>query len=98
MVGGHEEILNVVIFNGLHALDALAAPVLALEIVHIHALDVSQMGHGNDRVLIRDQILHAHIIVVPDGGTAVVPVFVGDDLNFFFYHSEKLLLIRKDCL
>ena len=31
----------------LHSLDSLAAAVLALEIVHGHALDISEIRHGN---------------------------------------------------
>lgn len=52
MVGGHEQVLDIILLNGLHPLDALASAVLASEIIHIHTLDVPQMGHGNDGVLV----------------------------------------------
>ena len=55
MVGGHEKVLDIILLNGLHALDSLAASVLAPEIIYIHTLDVAQMGHGNDGVLVRNQ-------------------------------------------
>ena len=38
--GGHHQILDVILIDGLHALDTLAAAVLALEIVGGHTLDV----------------------------------------------------------
>ena len=33
MIGGHQKVLNEILLNGLHSLDPLAAPVLALEVV-----------------------------------------------------------------
>ena len=41
VVGGHQKVLNVVLLDGLHPLDALSAAVLGPEIVHVHALDVT---------------------------------------------------------
>lgn len=38
--GGHHQILDVILIDGLHALDTLAAAVLALEIVGGHTLNV----------------------------------------------------------
>ena len=41
MGGGHQHIFNIVVVNGLHALDTLAAPVLGFEVIHCHTLDVA---------------------------------------------------------
>ena len=53
----HKQLLDVVIIDRLHPLDALAAAVLAPEIIRRHALDISKMCHRDDDILIRDQIL-----------------------------------------
>ena len=98
MVGGHEKVLDIVLLNGLHALDSLAASVLAPEIIYIHTLDVAQMGHGNDGVLVRNQVLHGHIIVISNGCAAVIPIFIRDNHNFIPDNGKELLLIRKNCL
>ena len=98
MVGGHEQILDIVFLNGLHSLDALAAAVLASEIVHIHPLDVSKMGHGNHRILIRNQIFHGYIVIVSNGSTPVIPVFIRDDLDFLLDYGQELFHICQDCL
>ena len=52
MVRGHEKILDEVLIDRLHSLDPLAAAVLALEIVHGHSLDVAEICHGNNSVII----------------------------------------------
>ena len=98
VVGGHEKVLNIVLLNGLHPLDALAAAVLASEIVHIHPLDISQMGHGNHRILIRNQVFHGYVVVISNGRTPVIPVFVRDNLDFLLDYGQKLFHICQDCL
>ena len=95
MVGGHEKVLDIVLLNGLHALDSLAASVLAPEIIYIHTLDVAQMGHG---VLVRNQVLHGHIIVISNGCAAVLRVFIRDNHDLIPDNGKELLLIRKNCL
>ncbi len=98
MVGGHEKVLNIVLLNGLHALDSLTSPVLAPEIIHVHALDITQMGHSNDGILVRNQVLHGHIVVISNGRAAVIPVFIRDDHDLVPDNGKQLLLICKDCL
>ena len=41
VVGSHKKVLNIVLLNGLHSLDALSATVLASEIVYVHTLDIT---------------------------------------------------------
>ena len=64
----------------------------------LHTLDVAQMGHGNDGVLVRNQVLHGHIIVISNGCAAVIPIFIRDNHNFIPDNGKELLLIRKNCL
>lgn len=46
VVLGQDQILDIVLIDGLHALDSFAATVLALEIVLGHSLDIAKLGHG----------------------------------------------------
>ena len=52
MVLGQNQILDIVLIDGLHTLDSFAATVLALEIVLGHSLDVAKFGHGNDSLIV----------------------------------------------
>ena len=75
MVGGHQKIFNVIFFNGLHSLDSFSAAVLVLKIVHRHSLDIAEICHGNDRVVVGNQILDRHIVVKTDLCSSVIPIF-----------------------
>ena len=55
MVGSsHHQILNVILIDGLHTLDSLAATVLAFEIIRGHTLDITKFCHGYNRIFNRD--------------------------------------------
>ena len=99
MVRGHEQILDVIVLQGLHALDTLAATVLILEIIKSHTLDVALLGHSDNGILIGDDILHGNIVLVKaDGCTSRIPVLGADSLNLISYYTEQDLLVAEDCL
>ena len=100
MVGsGHHQILNVILIDGLHTLDSLAATVLAFEIIRGHTLDITQIGHGNNHVLLRNQILHGQIkFVKADAGPAIVAVFICNYGNLFLDDAQQLFLICQNSL
>ena len=86
----HEKVLNIILLNGLHSLDALAAPVLGLEIIHRHALDIAKTGHGNYGIIPRNQILHIDIInVKSDLTSSVITVLFSSNHHFLFDHAKK---------
>ena len=101
MVIRHQQVFDVILIQRLHALDALAAAVLTLEVVHAHALDVAEIRHGDHGRLIRNQILHgkfAFLIVVADLCAAVIAVLLADDQDLLLDDKEELLLIGQDSL
>ena len=99
MGGGHQQIGDEIVLNGLHALDSLTASVLGLEIVHGHPFDISEVCHGDDGVLPGNHVLHADIhFVIADLASSVVAVFDGDDGDLLPDHAEQQLFIREDRL
>ena len=99
MGGSHKQIRNEILFNGLHPLDPLASAVLGFKIINCHTLDITQIGHGNYRIIPGDHILHGNIILVKtDTASSVIPVFIRDNHDFIPDNGKELLLIRKDCL
>ena len=52
MVLGQDQILDIILIDGLHTLDSFAAAVLALEIVLGHSLDIAKLSHGNDGLIV----------------------------------------------
>ena len=54
------------------------------------------MGHGDDCIIIGDQVLHGHIIIISDAGLSIVPILIGDHLDLFFDHHQQLFLICQD--
>ena len=98
MRSGHHQFFDIIILQGLHAFDTLAAPVLAAEIIDGHSLDITKFRHGYNRVFPGDHILHGNIVgVKTDSGSSVVPVFLGNGEDLFPDHSEKEIPVRKDC-
>ena len=87
VIGGHQKVLDEVLLDGLHSLDPLAAPVLALEVVHGHPLDIAQVGHGDHCVVVGDQILHGNVVIKADLCPAVIPVFVRDHQKLLPDHA-----------
>ena len=95
----HQKFLDVIVIDGLHSLDSLSSAVLRTEIIKAHALNVSELGHGNDGIGNRNQILHGNIIFVKTNGcSSVIPVFVGNQKNLLTDNAEQLFLVGKNCL
>ena len=60
------------------------------------ALDVSEAGHCDDRILLRDQILVRKIgIIKTDPGPPLITVFIGYLKYFRLDHAEKQFFICK---
>ena len=94
---GHEDLFNEIFLQRLHALDSLAAPVLAPEIIHGHTLDIAKVRHGDDRVADRNEILHADIkFIIADLCPAVVSIFIRNEQNLLPDYSQKFFLVCKD--
>ena len=92
-----QQILNVILINRLHSADSLSTTVLTAEIIHTHALNVSELRDCDNSVLIRDQILHRHVkLVKSDRGLSVIAVFLRDRKNLLADHAEQFLLICED--
>ena len=100
MMGGrHKQILDVIILQCLHTLDALASAVLALEVVRSHSLNISKFGHCDHCILSRNQILCRNIVyIISDRSLSVVSVFLCNCKNFFPNHAKKKTSVRKDSL
>ena len=82
----HQQFFYVVILQRLHSLDALAASVLALEVVQCHALDVAKLRHRDDHVAHpgSDPPVEISYSSQLDASSAVIAVLVADDLEFPF--------------
>ena len=94
---GHEQLLDIIVLDGLHALDSLAAPVLGTEVVRGHPLDIAKLCHGDDGVYPRDHILSGNIkLVIADSGAAVVAIFVSDLLDLIPHDTQQHLAVRQD--
>ena len=93
----HQQILHIVFFQGLHSLDSLAAPVLGLEGVLGHPLDISKLGHGDHHVLPWDQVFHGNVVLVKSNGSAaLVAIFFLDGKDLFLNHPKQKLTVRQD--
>lgn len=87
---GHEDLFNKIFIQCLHTFNALAAAVLAAEIIYGHTFDISQMSHGNDRITDRNQIFHTQIkLIITNLGSPVISVFIRDQHNFLADHTES---------
>ncbi len=97
--GRHHHLGDIVVLDGLHALDALAAAVLALEVIHVHALDVAKLGEGDNGVGHGDEVLHGDVILVKaDGRAAIIAVLCRNGKNLLLDDGKQTLLVGKDCL
>ena len=97
MGGGHQQILDIVVLDGLHSLDALAAPVLGFEVVHRHALDVPHIRQGDYCILPGDQVLHGEIcLVIAYLAAPVIAVFVGNFHDFLLDDPQQQFLVRQN--
>ena len=93
----HQKLLDVVVLDGLHALDSLAAAVLAAEVVNGHTFDIAQFRHGDDGILARNQILHGEIVLIKaNGSSSVIAVFFGYGQNLPADNAKKHLAVCED--
>ena len=93
----HQKLLDIIILNGLHALDSLAAAVLAAEVVNCHTFDITQFCHGDDGILARNQILHGEIVLIKaNGSSSVIAVFFGYGQNLPADNAKKYLAVCED--
>ena len=78
---------------------ASSAAVLHTEIVHGHALDVTELGRGNDHALVRNHIFHGNIRRIEDNlRLSFVAVFILDDEQLVLNNAKKQILVCQDCL
>ena len=100
MVGrSHKHIFNIVFFDGLHSLNALAATMLCLEIIYSHTLNIAKVSNGNYGIFIRNQVFISEIVHVnADGSSSVIAVLVTNHTDFLLDNAKKYLFIRKNQL
>src|SRR5699024_3389936 len=85
-----EQLSYEIVFQSLHALDSFSSALLALECIHTHPLDISEIRHCNNYVFSRDEIFHGNVIfVISDPRSSVISVFFGNNKNLFTYHTEE---------
>ena len=72
--------------------------VLILEVIHTHAFDIPKLCHCHNSSLIRDQILHGHIIFIKaDRSLSVISVFAGYYQNLLPDYAKKFLFVSQNC-
>ena len=80
-------------------LHAAAAPALGPEGRRGHRLDVAGPGHGDDDLLVVDEVLDAHLArVVGDDAAARVGVLVADRGHLGLDDAAQLAVVRQDRL
>ena len=90
----HKQVFYVVLIYGLHALYSASASVLVLEVIKCHSLDISEISHSYNCALIRNKILHVDFgLIIADGCSSVITVFIGDCNNLLTDDHKKLLLV-----
>ena len=95
-IGDHKT-LNTVLFQLVHALDAVSAPVLDPEIIHGHTLDVAKSCHRNDHIFRLDHIIDRNLIIIDsDGSSSLISVLVADLHDFLTYYAKQNLLICEN--
>ena len=95
----HIQVLDIVIAPGLKALDALAAPVLALIHIQRRAFYIAEVGHGDHALLVDHHILQRQgTVFVGDIGAAGIGVLGLDDQQLFLDHAVKQVFVGQDCL
>ena len=89
--GGHEEVLDPILFLGGLSLHAAAAAALFFEAGNREALDVAAVGDGDHHVFLRDQVFDGDFAgVVHDFGAALVAEFVAQLDQFLLHHIHPL--------
>ena len=92
------QLFDIVIIQSLHSLDSFAAPVLTLEIIPGHTLDITKLRHGDYHFFLRDQIFHGNIkFIVSDGGSSWICIFIANLFQFLLNHAKKQILVSQNC-
>ena len=99
MSGCHHQFFNIVIIKSLHALNSLAASVLAAEIIHCHTLDITQFCHSDHSIFPGNHVLHGNIKgIKTNRGSSVITIFIGNLQHFLTDHAKKKISVFKNCL
>ena len=97
--GGHEQVLHEVGVLQVHALHALAAALLLAVGAHGQALDVAGLGHGDDHVLLSDEVFHLDILrFAGDAGSARGAVLLLDLQQLVLNDLLQQVLVGQDLL
>ena len=76
MCSRHQKIFDIILINRLHSFDSTTTAVLCFKIIYGHTLDITKTGHGNDSILLRNQILHRDIqFIIADLTASVITIF-----------------------
>ena len=93
----HQQFIDIIILDGLHALDTLTTTILATEVVYCHSFDITQFRHGNDGIFIRDHILHGNIeLIKSDGCLSLITVFFADGKDLLTDHAKQQISVCQD--
>ena len=96
---GHHQFDDDILIKLCHALDTTAAAVLAAEVIHGHALDITHLSQGNNRIFALDQVLVKDLLIIDtNAGSSVIAVFITDHRDFIPDDTEKYLFIGQDSL
>ena len=95
-----EEVLDEVLVLEAHSLDALAAALLGTVGGNRGALHVAGVCHGNDHVLVGDEVLDVELLGALDGnlGTALIGELALDLAHLVLDDGEDLLRVGKQVL
>ena len=89
MCSRHQKIFDIILINRLHSFDSTTTAVLCLEIIYGHTLDITKTGHGNDGILLRNQIFHRDIqFIIADLTASVITVFFGNRSHLCLYDTQ----------
>ena len=63
--------------------------MLALEVIHIHTLDITKLGKCDNGAGYRNQIFHADIeLIESDGGTTIISILLSDFRNLITDNTQ----------
>ena len=97
--GGHKQVLHEVGVLQVHALHALAAALLLAVGAHRQALDVAGLGHGDDHVLLGDEVFPLDVLrFASDAGAAGIAVLLLDLQQFVLDDLLQQALVGQDAL
>ena len=93
----HQQFFDVVVFDGLHTLDALATAVLSLEIVNTHTFNITKFCHGDHNIFTRDQIFCRNIIhIKSNGSSSLITILICDFHDLCFDHAKQKIFVCQN--